>query len=245
MSTKYTPGYNTLPSNSRKPPLPPPPSTPSTFISRAKTHTQTLVSARRPWKELLDPSSLSLPDSYTDAMARVRRNLYYFRFNYTLITLIIVFLSLVYHPISMIVFLVVFIAWFFLYFFRDDPIALFGRAIDDRVVLGVLGVVTVVALGLAGVGLNVLVALVIGVVVVGLHSVFRVTGDLFLDEEEIWHGLCDQQDCSGHSSRPSSYCLFLARRCHSKTCLNPDNRIQCMWHGCLAVSGKRAHRAWI
>ncbi|KAE9459674.1 hypothetical protein C3L33_08427, partial [Rhododendron williamsianum] len=185
MSTKSTPGYNTLPSNSRKPPLPPPP---STFISRARTHTQTLVSARRPWKELLDPSSLSLPDSYADAMVRVRRNLYYFRFNYSLIALIIVFLSLVYHPISMIVFLVVFIAWFFLYFSRDDPIALFGRVIDDRVVLGVLGVVTVVALGLAGVGLNVLVALVIGVVVVGLHSVFRVTGDLFLDEEEVADG---------------------------------------------------------
>lgn len=188
MSTKSTSGYNTLPYTNRKPPLPPPPSPPSTFISRAKTHTQTLVSTCRPWKELLDPTALSLPDSYADAMSRIRRNLYYFRFNYSLITLIILFLSLIYHPISMIVFLAIFIAWLYLYFFRDGPVALFGRTVDDRVVLGVLGVVTVVALGLAGVGLNVLVALVVALLVVGLHSAFRVTGDLFLDEQEVADG---------------------------------------------------------
>ncbi|KAH7862231.1 hypothetical protein Vadar_001748 [Vaccinium darrowii] len=185
MSAKSNPVYGTLPSTSRKPPLHPPP---STFISRARTHTQTLISTSRPWKELLDLSSFSLPDSYSDAMSRIRRNLYYFRFNYSLITLIIVFLSLIYHPVSMIVFLVIFIAWFFLYFFRDDPIVLFGRTIDDRVVLVVLGVVTIVALGLAKVGLNVLVALVIGVVVIGLHSAFRGTEDLFLDEQEVANG---------------------------------------------------------
>lgn len=88
----------------------------------------------------------------------------------------------------MITFLVIFIAWMFLCFFRDDPVIVLGRVVDDRFVMICLGLITVVALVLTDVGLNVLVAMIIGVVIVGLHGAFRGVEDLYLDETEAAEG---------------------------------------------------------
>ncbi|KDP40791.1 hypothetical protein JCGZ_24790 [Jatropha curcas] len=153
------------------------------YISRAKERIKEGLGYRRPWKLMFNFRSLGLPASLAEAMVRVKTNVAYFRMNYAIIILIILFLSLLWHPISLIVFIVMMAAWLFLYFLRDEPLVVFGRTIDDRVVMIALGVLTIVFLLLTRVTLNVLVSLLVGVVVVVVHAIIRRTDDLFLDEE--------------------------------------------------------------
>ncbi|KAL5566300.1 hypothetical protein UlMin_029464 [Ulmus minor] len=188
MSTRLPGAYGTLPTITVT--TTGNPSTPSelSFIARAKQTTESVISTRRPWTELFQLSSLSRPISYAEAMSRIRWNLSYFRVNYAMVMLFLVFLSLLWHPLSMIVFLIIFVAWFFLFFFREGPVVVLNRTLDDRAVLVGLSLVTILALVFTHVGLNLLVSLIIGVAVVGLHAAFRVTEDLFLDEESAVEG---------------------------------------------------------
>ncbi|KAM1923432.1 hypothetical protein ACFX15_021349 [Malus domestica] len=58
-----------------------------------------------------------------------------------------------------------------LYFFRTTPDVLFNQSFDDKVVTVALGLVTIMALVFTHIGLNVLVALIIAIVIMGLHVV--------------------------------------------------------------------------
>ncbi|XP_027337312.1 PRA1 family protein F3-like [Abrus precatorius] len=168
--------YGTIPTS-------PPPNL--EYISRAKQRIKAGLGTRRPWKTLFNLRSLKIPASgIPEAVSRVRVNVSYFRMNYAMVVLLILFLSLLWHPISLIVFLLLMAAWLFLYFLRDEPLVLLGRFVDDRLVLMVMAVLTVAVLLLTDATVNIVVAVVVGVAVVVAHAALRRTEDLFLGEEE-------------------------------------------------------------
>ncbi|KAJ7951644.1 PRA1 family protein [Quillaja saponaria] len=176
-----TTSYGTIPTS-----LPPHGATSTNleYISRAKDRIKAGLATRRPWKILFDFRSLKLPSSLSDAISRIRTNIAYFQLNYAIIVLFILFLSLLWEPISLIVFVALMAAWLFLYFLRDEPLVIVGRLIDDRIVLIVMSVLTIVLLLLTNATLNIVVAILIGVVVILVHAALRKTDNLFLDEEE-------------------------------------------------------------
>ncbi|KOM30232.1 hypothetical protein LR48_Vigan1082s000400 [Vigna angularis] len=155
------------------------------YISRAKQRIKAGLGTRRPWKAMLNFRSLKVPGGgAAEALSRVAVNVSYFRMNYAMVALLILFLSLLWHPISLIVFLLLMAAWLFLYFLRDEPLVLLGHLVDDRLVLIAMAIVTVALLLLTDATVNILVAVAIAVVVVVAHAAFRRTEDLFLGEEE-------------------------------------------------------------
>ncbi|PON40145.1 Prenylated rab acceptor [Parasponia andersonii] len=158
------------------------------LATRLRESTQSAMATSRPWGELLDPTALSLPSSVSDATIRLAQNLTHFRSNYAKVVLLVLFLSLIFHPFSMVVFLLVFAAWVFLYFSREEPLTVVGAAVDDRLVLAALGVVTVVALVLTHAWLNVVVSIAIGAGLVSLHAVLRSTDDLVMDDQQSPYG---------------------------------------------------------
>ena len=90
-------------------------------------------------------------------------------------------LSLLYHPFSLIIFLLIFVAWLFLFFSRIEPLIVFGFTFNQRLVVRVLAVVTLVAIIFTQVWLNVIVSVFIGTALVSLHATFRGTNDLVRD----------------------------------------------------------------
>ncbi|KAG8367255.1 hypothetical protein BUALT_Bualt16G0053500 [Buddleja alternifolia] len=151
----------------------PPPEPP--FLSPARERIRT----RRPWKEMV---SFSLPESFNVALHRIQTNISYFQVNYAIIVLFMLFISLLWHPLSLIVFTVVMVAWLYLYFLRDDPIVLFAYAVDERLTLVVLSIFTVAVLLMTRAVVFVA-GLMAGLTVVVAHGAFRETNDLVFDVE--------------------------------------------------------------
>lgn len=130
--------------------------------------------------------SINLPSNLNESIQRIRTNAAYFRVNYTIIVLFVLFITLLWHPVSLIVFTIMMAAWLFLCFLRDDPVSIRGFVVDDRIVMTGLLVATIALLLLTDVTDNIIIGLSVGLAVMLAHGISRSTDDLFIrDEEEV------------------------------------------------------------
>ncbi|XP_062117720.1 PRA1 family protein B3-like [Humulus lupulus] len=156
------------------------------FLSRLSNSVRYGFSQRRSWSELLDRSSMSRPDSLSEAYSRIRKNVPYFRVNYAILVGIALALSLLSHPFSLIVLLSLLAAWAFLYLFRpsDQPLVILGRTFSDTETLVGLVLLTVIVVFVSSVGSLLISTLMVGFAIVCAHGAFRVPEDLFLDDQD-------------------------------------------------------------
>lgn len=156
------------------------------FITHITETVKNGLSQRRPWAELADRSAFAKPESFSEAVVRVRKNYSYFRVNYLAVIGMTLAFSLVTNPISLLLLIGLLASWLFLYLFRpsDQPLVVFGRTFSDRETLGILVIFSIFVVFLTSVGSILISALLIGFGIVCAHGAFRVPEDLFLDEQE-------------------------------------------------------------
>ncbi|KAG0502420.1 hypothetical protein HPP92_002492 [Vanilla planifolia] len=173
------------------------------FISRAKLLVQSALAARRPVGEMVHTHAFSLPSSLGDAYLRIRANAAYFCTNYAILVLLVIFLGLLWHPVSLVVFVLTIGAWLVLHVLRDQPLVLLGRPIDDSHVVISLSVGTIVLLVLTNAAANILGLMCSGLAVILLHAALRKTDDLAVEEEAMaageWYAVV-----GGDARKPSS-----------------------------------------
>ncbi|KAH7426658.1 hypothetical protein KP509_10G011000 [Ceratopteris richardii] len=110
----------------------------------------------------------------------MKENLSYFRRNYVIVMLVIVGLSLLWHPISLVVLAVLMVPWIYFYFARSGPLVLFNRSFGENLVLAVLIVITIVAIAFTPhAGTPLLVSLLITLAAVLVHASFRNPNDSY------------------------------------------------------------------
>ncbi|KAL3649067.1 hypothetical protein CASFOL_005470 [Castilleja foliolosa] len=135
----------------------------------------------RPWPLFLNLSALSLPISFSESTYRISQNLRFFLPNYVVLTLLVFLITLITRPLSLILFVCIFSAWVYLIFWRDEQLTVFDYDIDQKIIVGVLVVMTLVGVLWTGVWFRAFVALIIGALIVVFHGVLRAPEDSMED----------------------------------------------------------------
>eukprot|EP00898_Chlorokybus_atmophyticus_P003078 jgi/Chlat1/3771/Chrsp259S03913 len=155
----------------------------SGVLGRVSDASKLILSQRRPWTEMVDRTSFSRAGNLAEATSRVKRNVAYFRVNYSIFLIATVMLVMVMNPTSLLIAAFLLAAWGYLFVVRQDPLVIGGRTFSEREkLLGMAGITAVVVFFLTSLGSVLFMAVGLGVAGIVLHGAFRVPDDLFLDE---------------------------------------------------------------
>ncbi|CAK9157817.1 unnamed protein product [Ilex paraguariensis] len=154
-------------------------------ISRSFQNVSTFLSRSRPWPEFFPAvGNFDHPGSLSGAGLRLKLNSKYFIVNYAIIIFTCATFSLIGVPIALIVYGLIFLLWLVLYIFREDPMAMWGHHVSDRVVTVGLILVSAVAVWFTGALTNLVMGTGAGVLISAIHGVLRNPEGLFLDESD-------------------------------------------------------------
>ncbi|KAK4279365.1 hypothetical protein QN277_011158 [Acacia crassicarpa] len=143
------------------------------FLSWTKERLQTIPGTAKPWEDIICPSRLALPLSFFNFIHRIKTNARVYRTNYVVVILLVVLLTLLRHPICVIIYGALVAAWSVLYLVRESPLRACGYEIDQRLVATLLLVVTGGLIFVSDVWDNILVGLCVGLFIVLVHAVMR------------------------------------------------------------------------
>ncbi|KAI9124568.1 hypothetical protein K1719_004490 [Acacia pycnantha] len=144
------------------------------FLSWTKERLlQTIPGTAKPWEDMICPSRLALPLSFFNFIHRIKTNAHVYRTNYVVVMLLVVLLTLLWHPICVIIYCGLVAAWVVLYLVRESPLRACGYEIDQRLVATLLLAVTVGLIFVSDVWDNILVGFCVGLFIVLVHAVMR------------------------------------------------------------------------
>lgn len=125
----------------------------------------------RPWKAMV--RSLDLPSGFGNTIERMKTNLVYFRTNYMIILTLIMFLSFLFHPVPLSV---------YLWLLADVYLVLFFFHML-MILSSMLSVILLLCTDEDAAWINIIATLSIEAVIVAAHAYVRKTDDLSPDEE--------------------------------------------------------------
>ncbi|CAN1185590.1 PRA1 family protein F2 [Linum perenne] len=171
--------YGAIPSQSQ------PLSFPSAAISlisvqNFRSTVENLIATAKPWKLMIQPQSITLPSTFNQSVDRIYTNAAFFRSNYAILTSCALLISLLWHPFSFMVSLVVAAAWLFLYLLREDgnPLVINGKVVGQKTILMSLLSATMFVLFFTEVTEDIVVGLFAGLVLIVGHGALRETDNL-------------------------------------------------------------------
>ncbi|XP_062079106.1 PRA1 family protein G2-like [Humulus lupulus] len=160
------------------------PISPTDLITRSFHNLSAAASRGRPWPEFAASSAIDRPHSLSTALRRMQTNAKRFRVNYAFLLCSCAAISLLGTPLLLVVAATIAALWLLLYFFREDPLVLWGHQVGDRTLLLVLLVVSMVALWLTNIEGSLVMAAGIGILLCAVHALLMNPDGFFLDEDE-------------------------------------------------------------
>ncbi|GMI83920.1 PRENYLATED RAB ACCEPTOR 1.F2 [Hibiscus trionum] len=172
--------YGTIPAELPRPSL--------SMIIRAREQLGSILGSQRKWEDMIKIQALNLPPNVNEAARRIRTNTVFFKTNYVIVVALLLFLTLLLHPVSLVIIAIIAGAWLLQYFLRDNPLSIYGFVIDRSTIITVLTLFTIAVFFLTDLMNNIMTGIFFGLTVVLLHGLFRTVDDLSAGDEKDVNG---------------------------------------------------------